>query len=152
MNVHTSGAAFTKCFHNSSTIFLRFFYDYSLRAYTVFSAQKPSQPQQGKSFPEFGMHQNLLQFFPARANGGAGKNCRKILRALVRRGRIVEKLKKYFARAPLENISTIFLQFFHNSFLPPLPVEGPQNLSTILLQFFLVWKNLVHPDWLGEEL
>jgi hypothetical protein len=26
------------------------------------------------------------------------------------------------------------------------------NFSTILLQFFLVWKNLVHPDWLGEEL
>jgi hypothetical protein len=58
-----SGAAFTKYFHNSSTIFLRFFYDYSLRAFTVFSARNPSQPQQGKSFPEFGMHQILLQFF-----------------------------------------------------------------------------------------
>jgi hypothetical protein len=46
------GAAFTKCFYN-----------YSLRAFTVFSAQNPSQPQQGKSFPEFGMHQIFLQFF-----------------------------------------------------------------------------------------
>jgi hypothetical protein len=63
-----------------------------------------------------------------------------------------EELWKNFARAPLEDISTIVLQFFHNSFLPPLPVEGPQNLSTILPQFFLVWKNLVHPDGLGEEL
>jgi hypothetical protein len=59
------------------------------------------------------------------------KNCRNILRALLWK---------------------IFLQFFQNSFLPPLPVEGPQNLSTILTQFFLVLKNLVHPDWLGEEL
>jgi hypothetical protein len=57
------GAAFTKCFYNSSTIFLRFFYDYSLRAFTVFSAQNPSQTQQRKSFPEFGMHQILLQLF-----------------------------------------------------------------------------------------
>jgi hypothetical protein len=61
--VWKSGAAFTKCFYNSYTIFLRFFYDYSLRAFTVFSARNPSQPQQGKSFPEFGMHQILLQFF-----------------------------------------------------------------------------------------
>jgi hypothetical protein len=56
------------------------------------------------------------------------KNCRKILRALLRK---------------------IFLQLFHNY---SLPVEGLQNLSTILPQFFFVWKNLVHPDWLGEEL
>jgi hypothetical protein len=43
------------------------------------------------------------------------KNCRKILRALLQK---------------------IFLQLFHNYSLPPLPVEGPQNLSTIFLQFF----------------
>jgi hypothetical protein len=61
--VRRPGAAFTKCFYNSSMIFLRFFYDNSLRAFTVFSAQNPSQLQQGKSFPEFGMHQILLQFF-----------------------------------------------------------------------------------------
>jgi hypothetical protein len=52
-----------ECFYNSSTIFLQFFYDYSLRAFTVFSARNPSQPEQGKSFPEYGMHQILLQFF-----------------------------------------------------------------------------------------
>jgi hypothetical protein len=49
---------------NFSTIFLQFFYDYSPRAFPGFSAQNPSQPQQGKSFSEFGMHQILLQFFP----------------------------------------------------------------------------------------
>jgi hypothetical protein len=54
---------FLQFFYDFSTIFLRFFYDYSLRAFTVFSAQNPSQPQQGKSFPEFGMHQIFLQFF-----------------------------------------------------------------------------------------
>jgi hypothetical protein len=86
--VKQSGAAFTKCFYNSSTIFLQFFYDYSLRAFTVFSAQNPSQPQQGKSFPEFGMHQILLQFFhkiaieswfPYEAKQPAGNNCGKIV-------------------------------------------------------------------------
>jgi hypothetical protein len=34
----------------------------------------------------------------------------------------------------------------------PGPAKSFYNFSTILLQFFLVWKNLVHPDWLGEEL
>jgi hypothetical protein len=41
----TAGAAFTKCFYNSSPIFLRFFYDYSPRAFSGFSALNPSQPQ-----------------------------------------------------------------------------------------------------------
>jgi hypothetical protein len=79
---------------------------------------------------------------PAGGGEKLWKNCRKILRALLQK---------------------IFLQFFHNYSLPPLPVEDSQNLSTIFLQFFynsstilpqffLVWKNLVHPDWLGEEL
>jgi hypothetical protein len=30
----------------------------------------------------------------------------------------------------------LFGKYFHNYSLPPLPVEGPQNLSTILPQFF----------------
>jgi hypothetical protein len=41
----TPGAAFTKCFSNSSPIFPQFFYDYSPRAFSGFSALNPSQPQ-----------------------------------------------------------------------------------------------------------
>jgi hypothetical protein len=55
---------------------------------------------------------------PSTGRGGGEKlwkNCRQILRALLRK---------------------IFLQFFHNFSPPPLPVEGLQNLSTILPQFF----------------
>jgi hypothetical protein len=40
-----TGAAFTKCFYNSSPIFLLFFYDYSPRAFSGFFALNPSQPQ-----------------------------------------------------------------------------------------------------------
>jgi hypothetical protein len=39
-------------------------------------------------------------------------------------------------------------EFFHNFSLPPLPVEGPQNLSTILLQFFHNSSSILP---LGEE-
>jgi hypothetical protein len=52
---------------------------------------------------------------PAGGGEKLWQNCRKILRALLQK---------------------IFLQFFHHYSLPPLPVEGPQNLSTIVLQFF----------------
>jgi hypothetical protein len=49
---------------NSSTILLGLFYDFSTiippRAFPCFYAQNPSQPQKGKSFPEFGMQQILL--------------------------------------------------------------------------------------------
>jgi hypothetical protein len=41
----TPGAAFTKCFYNSSTLLLRLFYNYSLRSFSSFSAENPSQPQ-----------------------------------------------------------------------------------------------------------
>jgi hypothetical protein len=69
-----------------------------------------------------------------------------------RRGKIVEELYKDFARTPSENISTILPQLF-----PAAPAcQGSAkyfyNFSTIFPQFFLVWKNLVLPDWLGEEL
>jgi hypothetical protein len=50
------------------------------------------------------------------------KNCRKILRALLQK---------------------LFLQFFHNYSLPPLLVEGPQNLSTIFLQFFYNFSTIL---------
>jgi hypothetical protein len=43
--LYLPGAAFTKYFHNSSTIFLRLFYDFSPPAFPGFSAQNPSQPQ-----------------------------------------------------------------------------------------------------------
>jgi hypothetical protein len=90
------------------------------------------------------MHQILLQFFH--------KIAVESLFPLCQQGKIVEKLWKDFAglrpagsgeklwkncrkilRALLQKL---FLQFFHNYSLPPLPVGGWQNLSTIFLQFF----------------
>jgi hypothetical protein len=52
---------------------------------------------------------------PAGGGEKLWKNCRKILRA----------------------------QFFHSYSLPPLPVEGPQNLSTIFLQFFYNFSTIL---------
>jgi hypothetical protein len=71
----------------------------------------------------------------------------------VRRGRILEELWKNCERIVERFCDWMILpQFFRTS----LPDEGKgktfYNSSTIFLQFFLVWKNLVHPDWLGEEL
>jgi hypothetical protein len=73
------------------------------------------------------------------------KNCRKILRTLVRPGKNCgnilvralggEELWKNCGK----KLRVLNRKYFYNS-------------STVLLQFFLVWKNLVHPDWLGEEL
>jgi hypothetical protein len=48
-----SRAACTKCLHNSSTIILQLFYDYSPRVFFCFFARHPSQMQQRKYFPEF---------------------------------------------------------------------------------------------------
>jgi hypothetical protein len=72
----------------------------------------------------------------------------------------VEKLLKYFARASLENISSVFLQFFYNlstilpQFFPAAPAgQGPAksfyNSSTILpcVEKFgasgLAWRRIV---------
>jgi hypothetical protein len=40
-------------------------------------------------------------------------------------------------------LQKIFLQFFHNYSLPPLPVEGPQNLSKKFLQFFYNFSTIL---------
>jgi hypothetical protein len=72
----------------------------------------------------------------ALARQAAGKNC------------------GFFFRKIVEKILRPLIQTQNTSGILPrrLPDMGPPNFSTILLQFFLVWKNLVHPDWLGEEL
>jgi hypothetical protein len=72
--------------------------------------------------------------------------------------------------ASAQNVSTLFPQFFPATHCPRAPTKSFNNSSlilsrctrpqffffyysfTVLLQLFLVWKNLVHPDWLGEEL
>jgi hypothetical protein len=59
---------------------------------------------------------------PAGGGEKLWKNCRKILCALLQK---------------------IFLQFFHSFSLPPLPVEGPQNLSTIFLDFFYNFSTIL---------
>jgi hypothetical protein len=69
-------------------------------------------------------------------------------------GKIVEELWKHFARACLagKNCRKIIPQLFPANHCPSAPANIFYNSSTILLQFFLVRKNLVHPDWLGKEL
>jgi hypothetical protein len=63
------------------------------------------------------------------------KNCRKILRTLVRQaaGKNCGKIVERFC-VPTSG-RKIFLQFFHN-FSPPPAGRRPANLSTIILQFF----------------
>jgi hypothetical protein len=69
-----------------------------------------------------------------------------------RRGKIVGELEKDFARTPSENISTILPLLFPTAPACRGSAKYFYNFSTIFPQLFLVWKNLVHPDWLGEEL
>jgi hypothetical protein len=70
--------------------------------------------------------EKLWKYFAGLRPAGSGeklwKNCRKIWRALLQK---------------------IFLQFFHNYSLSPLPVEGPQNLSTIFLLCFYNFSTIL---------
>jgi hypothetical protein len=115
------GAAFTKYFYNFSTIIPS----------TILLQANPDAPNSSKR---------------GRIVEKLWKNCRKILRTLVRQARIVEKLYKYFACARPG------AKYFYNfsTILPRrLPDEGPQNLSTILPRFEefgasgLAWRRIV---------
>jgi hypothetical protein len=104
------GAAFTKCFYNSSTII-------------PFSTLPQANPYAPNSSKRGQIVEELW------------KNCRKILRVLVRQatGKNPGRILRLVERA--QNFSTIFLQFFHNSF--PLtagrgPAKSFYNSSTIL--------------------
>jgi hypothetical protein len=102
-----TGAAFTKCFYNSSTII-------------------PSSilPQANPDAPNSSKRGKIVEEL--------WKNCRKILRALVLQaaGKNPRSILRLDERAqnPFYNFSTILPRC--------LPGEGPQNLSTILPQFF----------------
>jgi hypothetical protein len=127
------------------------------------------------------MHQILLQFFHKIAVESLfsykgkllrhgmrhpEKNCGRIVERFCGlsfgRGRIVETLWRarssgknrrrivdFSTTLPRHPLSARPRKSFFNSSPPRAHL---QNLSTIFLQFFIVWKNLVHPDWLGEEL
>jgi hypothetical protein len=103
----TPGAAFTKCFHISSTII-------------------PSTiiPQANPDAPNSSNQERIVEEL--------WKNCRKIVRALDRQRSREELWKNRPGAKYFYNSSTILLQFFPAA----LPDEGPQNISTIFPQFF----------------
>jgi hypothetical protein len=100
--------AFTKCFHNSSTIIPS----------TILPQANPDAPnssKQGRVVEELKKNCGRIveRFCGSSTGSAAGKNCGRIVR--------------------VQNLSTIIPQFCPAA----LPDEGPQNLSTIFPQLFL---------------